>query len=66
MRLNGAAFTPVQLGYRDSQRKGLFSADWLAMELRGLEVAFMDHDKSGLKISTNVVLRQLDPLALMR
>lgn len=55
----------MQFGHWDSLRKGLLAGERLGMELRRMEVAYMDHNKRDFEITKHISLRQLDPLALM-
>ena len=51
--------------YWDGLRKGLLAGERLALDLRRMEVAQLEHDRRELELTTRVSLRQLDAAALM-
>jgi hypothetical protein len=55
----------VQVGYWDSLKKGLFSAEKLQYDLRRMESAYYDKNKRDYEITKHVSLSQLDNDALI-
>jgi hypothetical protein len=55
----------IQFNYWDAGRKGLLSGDALHLDLKRMEMAYLDNNKRELEITRHVSLRQLDPLALL-
>ncbi len=55
----------VQFGYWDSLRKGLLSGERLYLDLKRLEMAYLDQNKREYEISKHVSLVLHDPLALI-
>ncbi|MCC6552303.1 MAG: hypothetical protein IT372_04675, partial [Polyangiaceae bacterium] len=55
----------IQFGHWDSLRKGLLAGERLSLDLRRLEVAFLDQDRRELELTKNVSLALHDPAALM-
>jgi hypothetical protein len=51
--------------YWDGLRKGLLSGERLALDLRRMEVAQLDHDRRELELTKRVSLRLLNPAALL-
>lgn len=51
--------------YWDGLRKGLLAGERLALDLRRLEVAQLDHDRRELELTKRVSLRLLDSAALL-
>lgn len=56
----------IQYGHWDSLKKGLMSAERLQLDLRKLEMAYMDRNKRELEITKHISLNQLNPLALLQ
>jgi hypothetical protein len=55
----------VAFGSWDSQRKGLLAGERLALDLRRLEIAYLDQNVRELEITKNISLLQLDAMALL-
>lgn len=52
--------------YWDSLKKGLLAGEKLQLDLRRLELSFMDKNKRRLELSKNVSLAQFNPTALIQ
>jgi hypothetical protein len=52
-------------GYWDSSRDGLLAAQQLSLDLRRMEVAYLEKPSHDFELTKNISLRQLDPLALL-
>ena len=61
--LDGSDF--VQFGYWDSLRKGLLAGDTLSLDLKRLEIAYLERNQRELEITRHISLLQLDPMALL-
>jgi hypothetical protein len=59
------AVTYIQPNYWDSGRQGLLSGEALGLDLKRLEADYLDNNKRELELTSNISLRQLDPLALL-
>jgi hypothetical protein len=55
----------IQYGYWDSLKKGLLSGENLSLDLKRMEVAYLEQNRREFEISKHVSLLQLDPLALI-
>lgn len=55
----------IQFNYWDAGRKGLLSGESLYLDVKRMEMAYLDNNKRELELSRQVSLRQLDPLALL-
>ena len=55
----------VRMGQWDSLRRGLLAGERLQLDLRRLEVAWLDENRRELEITKNISLAQLNPLALI-
>ncbi|GHO71424.1 hypothetical protein KSC_103160 [Ktedonobacter sp. SOSP1-52] len=55
----------VKFNYWDSGRKGLLSGEALYLDVKRMEMAYLDNNKRELELTRHVSLRQLDPLALI-
>ncbi|HSO00747.1 MAG TPA: neuraminidase-like domain-containing protein, partial [Candidatus Nanopelagicales bacterium] len=55
----------IQFGHWDSLRKGLLAGDRLSLDLRRLELAYMEQDRRELELTKNISLLLHDPAALM-
>jgi hypothetical protein len=66
MRPELDATTFIQVNYWDAGRKGLLSGDSLHLDLKRMELAYLENNKRELEITRHISLRQLDPLALMQ
>ncbi|ABH00190.1 possible insecticidal toxin protein, C-terminal (plasmid) [Rhodococcus jostii RHA1] len=59
------AQTFVKFNYWDGGRKGLLSGDALHLDVKRMEMAYLDNNKRELELTRHVSLRQLDPVALL-
>jgi Tc toxin complex TcA C-terminal TcB-binding domain len=57
--------TFVNFNYWDGGRKGLLSGEALHLDVKRMEMAYLDSNKRELELTRHVSLRQLDPLALL-
>ncbi|WP_437713631.1 neuraminidase-like domain-containing protein [Sorangium sp. So ce448] len=55
----------IQLGHWDNLRQGLLAGDRLSLDLKRLELAYMEHDRREFEITKHVSLLLHDPVALM-
>jgi Tc toxin complex TcA C-terminal TcB-binding domain len=55
----------VKFNYWDGGRKGLLSGEALYLDVKRMEMAYLDNNKRELELTRHVSLRQLDPLALL-
>lgn len=55
----------IQFGYWDNLKKGLLSGEQLYLDLKRLEMAYLDQNKRELEITKYISLVLLDPLALI-
>jgi hypothetical protein len=55
----------VQQGYWDSLKKGLLAGEQLSLDLKRMEVAYLDQSKRDYEITKHVSILQLDPVALI-
>src|SRR5262249_551748 len=55
----------VQPGYWDSAKKGLLSGEQLHLDLRRMDLAYLESHKREYEITKHVSLMQIDPLALI-
>jgi hypothetical protein len=55
----------VHFNYWDGGRRGLLAGDALQLDVKRLELAYLDNDRRELELVRHVSLRQLDPLALI-
>ncbi|MEQ1575707.1 MAG: hypothetical protein ABL993_15820, partial [Vicinamibacterales bacterium] len=55
----------VKPAYWDSAKKGLLAGEQLALDLRRMEVAYLESDQRGYELTRHVSLLQLDPMALL-
>jgi Tc toxin complex TcA C-terminal TcB-binding domain/Neuraminidase-like domain len=55
----------IRFGYWDSMKKGLLAGEQLALDIKRLEVAYLDNNKREFELTRHVSLRQLNPLALL-
>ena len=56
----------IRFGYWDNLRKGLLSGEKLSLDLRRLEMAYLDGNQREFELTKHVSLRQLDPVALLQ
>jgi hypothetical protein len=55
----------VQFGYWDSLRKGLLSGERLALDLKRMELAYLDQSKREYELTKHISLVLHDPMALL-
>lgn len=55
----------IKFGYWNSLKKGLLSGEKLQVDLRRLDLAYMEQNKRDYEITKHISLRQLDPMALL-
>ncbi|OLE54053.1 MAG: hypothetical protein AUG51_10120 [Acidobacteria bacterium 13_1_20CM_3_53_8] len=55
----------IQFGYWDSLRKGLLAGERLSLDLKRLEMAYLDQNKREYEISKQISLQMLDPINLI-
>jgi hypothetical protein len=55
----------VKFNYWDGGRKGLLSGEALYLDVKRMEMAYLDNNKRELELTRHVSLRQLDPFALL-
>ncbi len=59
-------YTPlIQFGYWDSLKKGLLSGERLYLDLKRLEIAYMEQNQRDYEITKSISLLLLDPMALI-
>jgi hypothetical protein len=55
----------VRFNYWDGGRKGLLSGEALHLDVKRMEMAYLDNNKRELELTRHISLRQLDPVALL-
>lgn len=56
----------VKFGYWDGGRKGLLAGDALSLDLRRLELAYLEQNRREYELTKHVSIARLDPLALLK
>jgi Tc toxin complex TcA C-terminal TcB-binding domain len=56
----------IKFGYWDAGRKGLLAAEQLALDLRRLELAYLEHNRRDYEMTKHMSLVRLDPRALLQ
>lgn len=56
----------IKFGYWDAGRKGLLAGEQLALDLRRLELAYLEHNRRDYEMTKHVSLARLDPRALLQ
>lgn len=56
----------IQFGYWDSGRKGLLAGETLYLDLRRLEIAYLEQNRREYEMTRHVSIARLDPLALLK
>jgi len=56
----------VSFGYWDSLKSGLLSGERLHLDLKRMELAYLDQNRREMEITRHVSLAQLDPTALLK
>jgi hypothetical protein len=55
----------VKFNYWDGGRKGLLSGEALHLDVKRMELAYLENNKRELELTRHISLRQLDPVALL-
>ncbi|PHN01147.1 Tc toxin subunit A-related protein [Flavilitoribacter nigricans] len=55
----------IKFNYWDAGRKGLLSGEALFMDIKRMELAYLEHNKREFEITKHISLQRLDPLALL-
>jgi len=55
----------IQFNYWDGGRKGLLTGEALQLDVKKMEMAYLENNKRELELTRHVSLRQLNPLALL-
>ncbi|HQR35749.1 MAG TPA: neuraminidase-like domain-containing protein [Blastocatellia bacterium] len=55
----------IQFGYWDSLKKGLLAGERLSLDLKRMEMAYLDQNRREYEITKHISILQLDPLALI-
>jgi hypothetical protein len=55
----------IQFNYWDGGRKGLLSGEALYLDVKRMEMAYLNNNKREFELTRQISLRQLDPLALL-
>jgi hypothetical protein len=55
----------IEFNYWDAGHQGLLAGDALHLDLKRMEMAYLDNNKRELEITRNISLRQLDPVQLL-
>lgn len=56
----------IKFGYWNDGKRGLLAGEALALDLKRLELAYLEANKRELELTTHVSVARLDPLALLR
>jgi hypothetical protein len=56
----------VKFGYWDGLKKGLLAGEKLTLDLKAMEMAYLDEHRREYEITANISLAQLDPLSLIQ
>lgn len=56
----------IKYGYWDSARKGLLAGESLYLDLKRMEMAYLENNKREYEMVKNVSLHRLDPMALLK
>jgi Tc toxin complex TcA C-terminal TcB-binding domain len=65
MRLEVDAQDFVKFNYWDGGRKGLLAGETLHLDLKRMEMAWLENNRREMELTRHVSLRQLDPAALL-
>jgi hypothetical protein len=55
----------IKFGYWDAGRKGLLAGEQLGLDLRRLELAYLEHNRREYELTKHMSLARLDPRALL-
>ncbi|MEM9930166.1 MAG: hypothetical protein AAF840_10135, partial [Bacteroidota bacterium] len=64
--INASDTNFIQFGHWDSMKKGLLAGEKLQMDVRKLELAYLEHNKREFELTKHISLRQLNPFALLQ
>jgi hypothetical protein len=56
----------VKFGYWDASNKGLLAGETLSIDLKRLELAYLEQNRREYELTKHISLARLDPLALLR
>jgi hypothetical protein len=56
----------IRFGYWNGARKGLLAGESLGLDLKRLELAYLEHNRREYELTRHVSLARLDPIALLR
>jgi hypothetical protein len=56
----------IKFGYWDSARKGLLAGESLYLDLKRMEMAYLENNKREYELTENVSVHRLDPMALLK
>lgn len=56
----------IKFNYWDAGRKGLLSGEALVLDLKRMELAYMESNKRAFEITKHISLNQLNPIALLQ
>src|SRR5215208_1608163 len=56
----------IQFGYWDNLKKGLLAGDKLYLDLKRMEMAYLDQNKREYEITKHISLATIDPVALVK
>lgn len=56
----------IKFGYWDSARKGLLAGESLYLDLKRMEMAYLENNKREYELTKHVSLHRLDPMALLK
>lgn len=66
MRPEFSDLQSIKFGYWDSAHKGLLAGEALFMDLKRLEMAYLEQNRREYELTRHVSLARLDPMALLR
>jgi hypothetical protein len=56
----------IKFGYWDGARKGLLAGETLSLDLKRLEMTYLEHNRREYEMTRHVSLARLDPIALLK
>lgn len=56
----------IKFGYWDGARRGLLAGETLSLDLKRLEMAYLEHNRREYELTRHVSLARLDPMALLK
>src|SRR5262249_38296881 len=66
MRQEFSDLQSIKFGYWDSAHQGLLAGEALFMDLKRLEMAYLEQNRREYELTRHVSLARLDPMALLR